>query len=177
MKGAILYKGRYGATEQYAHWLSEELSLPALDIDIVTADMLAQYDFIVAGASVYIGKMQNKRWLVRYCDLLKSKKLFLFVVCATPQNEKEKLNTILKTNIPPVLLDRFDIYFLQGRMIMSKLSWIDRLLLKMGAGLEKDPKTKKAMLREFDAVKKENIYSLLNAVNAYRKTPVYATEH
>jgi menaquinone-dependent protoporphyrinogen IX oxidase len=177
MKGAILYKGRYGATEQYSRWLSEELELPALDIDTVSAEMLAQYDFIIAGASVYIGKMQNRKWLSRYCERLKNKKLFLFVVCATPKTEREKLNTILQTNIPPVLLDKFDIYFLQGRMIMSRLSWIDRLMLKMGASLEKDPKTKKAMLQDFDAVKKENIYSLLDAVNAYRKTPVYATEY
>jgi menaquinone-dependent protoporphyrinogen IX oxidase len=177
MKGAILYKGKYGATEQYARWLSEELALPFLDIDTVSREMLAQYDFVIAGASVYVGKMQNRKWLLRYCDLLKSKKLFLFVVCATPKTEKEKLNTILNTSIPPVLLDKFDIYFLQGRMIMSKLSWIDRLMLKMGASLEKDPETKKRMLQDFDSVKKENIYSLLDAVNAYRKTPVYATEH
>ena len=169
MKGAIIFKGRYGATDQYAQWLGQELQLPVLDADAVNAGLLAQYDFVIAGGSVYVGKLQNRNWLRRFCDQLTGKKLFLFIVCATPQTEKEKLNTILRTNIPPVLLDRFDIYFLQGRLIKNKLSWMDRLILKMGASFEKDPERKKAMLNDFDKVKKENIYSLVQAVNAYRK--------
>ena len=28
MKGIIIYKGKYGATAQYAQWLGEELNFP-----------------------------------------------------------------------------------------------------------------------------------------------------
>lgn len=167
MKGAIIYKGKYGATRQYAEWLGEELHLPVLDLEIVSARMLAKYDYIIAGASVYAGKLQNKSWLNRNSKTLVGKKLFLFIVCATPSSEKEKLNGIIKANIPNALVNLADIFFLGGRLIISKLSWIDRLVLKMGASLEKDPARKKAMLRDFDSVKKENMKVLVHAVSAY----------
>lgn len=167
MKGAIVYKGKYGATRQYAEWLGEELQVPVLDPDIVSAEMLNKYDYIIAGASVYMGQLQNKSWLKRNSKILQGKKLFLFIVCATPSSEKEKLNGIIKANIPDALIPLADTYFLQGRMIISKLSWTDRLMLKMGARLEKDPATKKDMLRDFDSVKKDNLRSLIHAVSAY----------
>ena len=166
MKGAIIYKGKYGATRQYAEWLGEELHIPVLEPEIVTARMLSKYDYIIAGASVYAGRLQNKSWLNRNSQILAGKKLFLFIVCATPSSEKEKLNGIIKANIPDTLVNLADTFFLAGRLIKSKLGWIDRLVLKMGASLEKDPARKKAMLQDFDWVKKENIKNLVNAVAA-----------
>ena len=173
MKGAVIYKGKYGATCQYAQWLGEDLQISVLDSDTVTRELISQYDYIIAGGSVYVGKLLNKNWLLRYADLLKGKKLFLFIVCATPHSDMEKLKTIIRTNIPEALMDLFDIYFLRGRLIKSQLSWKDRLVLKMGASFEKDPEKKKAMLQDFDAVKKENISSLLQAVNTYRNPGEY----
>lgn len=167
MKGAILYKGKYGATRQYAEWLGEALDVPTLELEHVSARNLAKFDYIIAGASVYAGRLQNKSWLKRNSKILQGKKLFLFIVCATPSSEKEKLNEILNANIPDALVNRADTYFLRGRLIISKLSWTDRLVLRMGASLEKDPARKKAMLQDFDSVKKENINVLLQAVTAY----------
>lgn len=175
MKGAIIYKGKYGATAQYAAWLGEDLHLPVLDMDIMSEAMLVKYDYIIAGASVYAGKLQNKSWLKRQDNILQSKKLFLFIVCATPSSEKEQLNAIIKANIPKTLMNKADIFFMQGRLTISKLSWLDRLVLRMGARLEKDRDKKKAMLQDFDHVKRENIRSLVGAISAYtQQTPVIA---
>lgn len=167
MKGAIIYKGKYGATRQYAEWLGQELLLPVYELETTTASLLGSYDYIIAGASVYAGRLQNKSWLKHFGKILKSKKLFLFIVCATPASEKEKLNGIIKANIPHALIGHADTFFLRGRMVMSKLSWIDRLVLRLGASLEKDPATKKAMLTDFDSVKKDNLKSLVHAISAY----------
>lgn len=133
MKGAIIFKGKYGATRQYAEWLGEELHVPLLDLNIVSARKLAKYDYVIAGASVYASKLQNKSWLKRNCKVLQGKKLFLFIVCATPSSEKEKLNGIIKANIPEALIHLADTYFLGGRLITDNLSWTDRLVLRMGA--------------------------------------------
>jgi menaquinone-dependent protoporphyrinogen IX oxidase len=167
MKGAIIYKGKYGATRQYAELLAEQLHIPVLELEIVSPRMLAKYDYIIAGASVYAGKLLNKSWLKRNSKTLAGKKLFLFIVCATPSSEKEKLNGIIKANIPNTLVNLADIFFLGGRLIINKLSWIDRLVLKMGASLEKNPARKKAMLQDFDSVKKENIKALVYTVSVY----------
>ena len=52
-------------------------------------------------------------------------------------------------------------------MIMQKLSWKDRVMLKIGARLTKDPAAKKTMLTNYNNVRKENIAALLNAVRRF----------
>ena len=33
MKGLVIYKGKYGATEQYAMWIGQELQMPVVSSD------------------------------------------------------------------------------------------------------------------------------------------------
>jgi len=178
MKGLIIYKSKYGATRQYANWLSNELRLEVREPEDVTEKELTGYDFFVIGSSVYIGKLLIQDWLKKHLGVLHNKKLFLFIVCATSANEQEKLNTIVNNNIPFSILNKATIHFLHGKMIVKELSWFDRLLLKMGARMEKDPKVKKSMLTDFNSVKKENIAGLVQQVNAFfnKNTKDYARQ-
>lgn len=167
MKGVIIYKSKYGATSQYAQWLSEELKLPARQPDEISSQEIADCDFIILGSSVYIGKLLIRNWLKAHMDILQNKKLFIFIVCGTPPAEKEKLNMIVKSSIELSKLTQSSIYFLHGKMLMKELHWTDRFLLKMGASLEKDPNTKKEMLTNFNDVKKEHLAALMQEVNAF----------
>jgi menaquinone-dependent protoporphyrinogen IX oxidase len=169
MKGAIIYKGKYGATRQYANWLGEQLRLPVLELENAGPAIIAQFDYLLLGASVYIGKTKHKEWLARNVDLLQGKKLFYFIVCGTPQSEKQKLEQIIDKNIPAALLQPASVWFLPGRMIVKDLSWKDRMMLKMGARLEKNPAVKKNMLKDFDQVRVENLTSLIKAVMIYTR--------
>ncbi|HEX6426273.1 MAG TPA: hypothetical protein VF008_01255, partial [Niastella sp.] len=100
-------------------------------------------------------------------------RLLLFIVCATPADKTDILNQIAKQNIPPVLLEQCNLFFLRGRVVIKELSWGHRLMLKMVSWGTKDPVEKQAMVQGFDAVKKENIIPLINAVNAMQ-TPLRA---
>jgi menaquinone-dependent protoporphyrinogen IX oxidase len=164
MQGIIIYKGKYGATKQYANWLGEALALSVRTPETFTARQFAESDFVVIGSSVYIGAIQLKGWLQENANLLKTKKLFLFIVCATPAAEKEKIETIIKSNVPDSLRQQCDIYILRGRVIRHQLSWKDRLLLKIGSMAAKGPAQKEKMTTDFDGVKQENINVLVNAV-------------
>lgn len=164
MTGAIIYKGKYGATAQYATWLGSQLQVPVIEADSANADVIAKFDYLLLGASVYIGTTKHKEWLKQHADLLKTKKLFHFIVCATPPEAKEKLQPIINNNIPVSLLQPASLWFLPGRMIKKDLSWKDRFILKMGAMLEKNPASSKKMLTDFDNVKVEHISPLVKAV-------------
>lgn len=171
-KGAIICKSRYGATRQYAEWLGDDLHLRIFSPEEIDPVQLAQYDHLLIGTSVYIGKMLIKDWLKRYASILGDKKLFLFVVCATPSSEKEKQDQIIRANVPEGLIDKGSIFFLPGRLNIRQLSWKDRLILRMGARLEKDQHKKAAMTRDIDAVKRENISGILNAVGDLAATTI-----
>ena len=170
MKGVIVYKGKYGATKQYAEWLSTELKLPIKTPAELNAVALAQYDFVVAGGSIYVGKIGLKKWLQQHADLLNGKKVFLFIVCATPPDQTDKLELLRRENVPATLLNTCQVYFLHGRLVKKNLSLLDKFVLHMGAMLQKDPADRKKMLTDFDDVRKENLIPLVKD-GQYYTTP------
>ena len=167
MKSVIIYKGKYGATRQYAEWLGATLHLPLkTPEDLLEAD-IKTHDFIMMGSSVYIGKLLICDWIKQYAGILKNKNLLLFVVCGS-NNPKEQ-EKIIAQNIPQGVLDPSRIFFLPGRLIQSKLSWKDRFMLKVGAMMVKDPEAKKFMLQDRDNVKEENIREIVNISSSVLK--------
>jgi menaquinone-dependent protoporphyrinogen IX oxidase len=167
MKGIIIYKGKYGATLQYAEWLGEDLRLPVRTAEHIKEAQLNQYDFLLIGSSVYIGKLQIRKWLERNRTFLRNKKIFMFQVAGTPPSEKEKRQTYNRSSIPEAIINSCEFYFLPGKMVVKKLSWKDRFMLKLGARSTKDPAAKKAMLTDYDDVRKENIEQLVNRVREF----------
>ncbi|HEU5167454.1 MAG TPA: flavodoxin domain-containing protein [Chitinophagaceae bacterium] len=169
MKGLVIYKGKYGATKQYAMWIGQELRLPVASADRFPVDELQKYDYFILGSSVYIGKLEIKDWLKKNFDLLQSKKILFFQVSGSPPEQIEKRESYNKASLPSSILKKIQFYYLPGRMIMRNLSRWDRFMLKMGSKLTKDPIEKKAMLTDFDHVKKENILPLISAIRTYKE--------
>ncbi|QEC79246.1 flavodoxin domain-containing protein [Mucilaginibacter ginsenosidivorax] len=164
MNGIIVYQGKYGATEQYAQWLADELHMPFLKADEATPTILAGYDLVILGSSVYVGKLTIGKWLKRNSSILANKKIFLFIVCGTTAGDKAEQRLLLRTNLEPGVLKTTGVFFLPGRCVVSKLSWIDRFVLKLGAMLQKDPQKKAVMNHGFDHMNKKNLRSLVSAV-------------
>jgi len=167
MKGLVIYKGKYGATKQYAMWIGQELQLPVASADRFPVDELPKYDYIILGSSVYIGKLEIKDWLKKNFQVLQNKKIFFFQVAASPAEQMEKRESYNKASLSPTILERIRFYYLPGRMIMRNLSGWDRFMLKIGAKLIKDPVEKKAMLTDFDHVKKEKTFPLIETVRTF----------
>lgn len=132
MRGIIIFQSKYGATRQYAEWISKALQLPAVEADKVKPAQLATADFLVLGTSIYIGKMLIRNWLHQHEGQLAGKPIFLFVVCATQPEEQEKLNSYVIQNVPAPLLTHCHRYFLPGKIKFSELSLADKLKVRAG---------------------------------------------
>lgn len=163
MKGVIIYQGRYGATAQYARWLAESLGFPVLPAENVTPPILASYDLVVAGSSVYVGRLLLAKWLDRQAAELAGKKVLLFVVCGTTADDPEQQRQLISYNIGPALRKAIKLFFLPGRCDISKLSWKDQIILKMGAWLQKDPQKKALMNQGFDRMDQKYLAPLIAA--------------
>lgn len=174
MKGIVIYKGKYGATKQYAMWIGQELQLAVASADRFPIDELPKYDYFILGSSVYIGKLEMKSWVKKNFRVLQNKKIFFFQVAASPPQQIEKRESYNKASLSPDILKKIQFYYLPGRMIMRYLSAWDRFMLKMGARLTKDPVEKKKMLTDFNDVKKENIGPLIKSVRNF--TNIYEPE-
>lgn len=164
MKGIIIYKGKYGATRQYAGWLGNALDLPVIPAGAETTAQLSDADFVILGSSIYIGKLQLKKWIKENKDFLSSRKVYLFLVTGTPAEEKDKLIGYIKTNIPEVVRKKCKYFFFPGKLEFDKLSWSDKLLLKIGAWLSKGSKDE-IPLADYNRVDRQYIDSLVQAVN------------
>ena len=167
MDAVIIYKGKYGATRQYAAWLGEELKLLVQDTGTINGEQLNNYDTLIIGSSVYIGKLQIEKWLKNNLSFLRNKKIFFFQVAATPPEQKEKRQVYNETGIPKEIQGNCSFYFLHGRLNIKKLSWPDRLLLKAGASMVKNPTEKKAMLTDYDDVIRVNLNEMIGDIKKY----------
>jgi menaquinone-dependent protoporphyrinogen IX oxidase len=170
MKGIIIYKSKYGATKLYADWLSELARLPRVASDSFNTDSLPNYDYLLLGSSVYVGKLLIRNWIKHNLKSLLKKKIFLFVVCGTSLHEKVTLAKIARNNIPDEIRNNCEIFFLPGRLNKSILSLSDRILLRMGAAMTRDPNVKKNMMQDYNAVQKEALLPLLNATGRFTLT-------
>jgi menaquinone-dependent protoporphyrinogen IX oxidase len=164
MKGLIIYKGKYGATEQYAHMLAESTKFLLATPEELSENDLDRYDCIVLGSSVYIGKLQLKEWIADHAGELRKKKLFIFIVCGTRPDDKAKTDQIIRDNIPAELKSVARIYFMRGRMNKKKLSFKDGLMLRIGAFFTKNPIDKKNMLTDYDEVSAANLFPMVQSI-------------
>jgi len=167
MKGIIIYKGKYGATAQYAAWLADALGLPVVSTDQQASVDLSGYDYVMVGSPVYVGKLLMRDWLHENATVLQHKKVFVFIVNSASADDKQREDAVVKGNLPDELAKASKIYFLRGRVVINKLSWTDRLVVKLGAMMEKDPEKKALMRRGFDGVKRENVNPLIKAALEY----------
>jgi menaquinone-dependent protoporphyrinogen IX oxidase len=161
MKGLIIYQGKYGATDQYARWLAETLSMPLVGAESTTPALLTGYDLIILGSSVYVGKLVIANWLTENLSSLVNKKLFLFIVCGITANDKGEQQRVIDTNLDSKTAE---VFFLPGRCFIPGLNWKDRLTLKMGEWLQKDPKKKAVMRLGFDNMDRKYLNHLVTAV-------------
>jgi len=166
MDGIIIYQGKYGATKQYAHWLGQTLQMSVSKVDNVTPAVLDLYDTIIIGSSIYIGRLVLRDWLMKNDIRLKDKKLFIFIVYSFAVNDTAQQEEIIKNNFGPKIKSAAKLFFLPGRCIIAGLSWKDRLLLKLGAWLEKDPEKKAVMRNGFDHLDRNKLEPLIE--NIYR---------
>ncbi|MBS1604538.1 MAG: hypothetical protein JST42_17875 [Bacteroidetes bacterium] len=156
--GVIVFKTRYGTTLQYADWIRKELKTPLIDPERVDGQVLSHCDFLVIGTPVYMGKMLIADWLEDNQEFLRRSRLFLFVVC-TYFSDSEKQQAMIRENIPESLLACCKLFFLQGRLIVDKLSEEDARLVAVGDGT--------TQIHNSDPVHKANIIPLVEAVWAY----------
>jgi len=163
MKGIIIYKGKYGATRQYAIWLGAALHIPAIMAGTETLQQLNDADYIIMGTSIYIGKLQLRTWISQHRDILVNKKLLLFLVAGTPVTEKEKLQEYITANVDAEIRSRCNCFFLPGKLAFKKLSLPDKILLTIGAKLAKG-RGESIVVNDYNDVKKEHLSGIVDMV-------------
>ncbi|WP_336516641.1 flavodoxin domain-containing protein [Pollutibacter soli] len=161
MKSILIYSSKYGATRQYADWIGKALEIPIVDAEDAITHEIIQNDTFIIGSSVYIGRLRIRKWLKKNLDLLKNKRIILFLVCGTPVEEKEKWSEYIRQSVPEALMPKCSVHVLPGRMWFERVNAWDRFLLRLNASATSNKETKRMMLKGYDQVERKNIMPVL----------------
>jgi menaquinone-dependent protoporphyrinogen oxidase len=158
MKILIAYRTRYGFTRRCVEMIQERLHgrTEALDLKERSKPELGRFDVVLIGGSVYGGKIQREipRFCERYRDQLLKPRIGLFLSCLLEGDQAEDQ---LVSSFPPWLLARaFGRFCLGGELVVERLRWADRLLIRGIVGRVADRQT----------VRKAALERLVEAVNA-----------
>jgi len=165
MNAAIFYSGQYGSTEQYARWIGEATGLPVFDVNDRNADP-KKYDLLILGSSVIVYKLTIRNWVKRNWASIKNSRVILFTVSGIAAGPK--LDRWIAESLPKELIGKWEHVALRGRMDPKRVSWWDRMMLRVGAWNNTDPEGKKQELEGFDFVDKSSIESVLERIQRHR---------
>ena len=169
MKTLIIYGSNHGCAKKCAELLEENLKGEVDIVDIrkdITLD-LNNYDKVVIGGSIYMGKIQKEIEEVceSYCDNLKEKKLGLFICCMNEENVEKQI----KDNFPEklILSAKVQEYF-GGAFNFKDMNFFERFIIRkvFKSLANTNDKFKGIDMKKFvDMIERENIENFAKAMN------------
>jgi len=141
MKTAIIYLSKHGTTEKVARKIQS--LMPNEDVTLINMKSqkhpeLTSFDRIIIGGSVYAGTVSKK--LMKFCQIhepvLSVKELGLFVCGMEPNPDKQlvELNSAFPESLRSCAKSSA---FLGGEFLIDKMNFIEKLIIKKIAHVEK----------------------------------------
>jgi menaquinone-dependent protoporphyrinogen oxidase len=163
MKGIIIYKTKYGSTEQYAKWLGEDLGFDVVPVNKVKR--LADYDTVILGSCVRMGRAGIAGWVKRSWSKLADKKL-AYYTCSGALPTDPMLQEYFAKAFPENVRSKLSYFPLNGRFIFGDLNWLDSKLMNMAINMTKktNPEEASAMAEEYDRVNRDDIKPLVTYI-------------
>lgn len=131
MKTIVLYKSKYGSSEQYASWIADSLSCLAKRVKDINKDELKAYDVIIYAGGLYAGAVNGFGAIKKQLHNLQDKKIILCMVGATPPEATEKYLEVFNRNVPEEYRNTIKWFALRGNQLFSKMSFMHRIMMKV----------------------------------------------
>ena len=133
MKSIILYTTRYGSAAEVAKRIQKEIGADCLTCNIMKEDApsLDQFDTVILGGSVYIGKIQKKltSYMIANLPQLLTKKIGVYI-CAGAKNPEDR-DKELTDVFPAELLAHAVVKNVLGyAFYFEKMKFLDRFIMK-----------------------------------------------
>ena len=132
MKTLILLSSKYGTTEKCGSLLREKLKGEVELVNIKKGNIpeLDQFDRVIIGSSVYVGKISKNisEFLLANLNTLKTKEIALFICCMAEGEEGEKeINSVYPEELLAVAIAKG---CFGGEFVFSKMNFFEKLIIK-----------------------------------------------
>ena len=125
----ILYRTKYGNTEQYARWIAEDVQADLVKIEDFDTARFDQYNAIIIGSPTYMGKIQTRDFLEKNWNILQTKQVFLFNTGLFPEESPESKKSF--ELIPAHIREHIEYIKLPGMIDMKKLKFTEKLIARL----------------------------------------------
>lgn len=148
-KTLILYASKYGCTEDCAKYLGSKLNHPVETADLTNSTIadVQNYDWVVIGSPIYIGKIRKevKLFCKRNLHQLLTKNVVLFLSCTTPEQAAD----FFKSNFPVELLAHArECTNFGGELRRQKMGFFDKKITDLVA--KSEPKQIEVLYKNID---------------------------
>ena len=132
MKSIVIYNSKTGFTKKYADWISEAAGCEAVPLKKAGKIKLADYDAIVFGSWCMAEAITKIEWFKKQLPGLTAagKKLFVFLVGASPAEAPEAQNALRK-NFTDDEWSKIKAFYCPGGLNYEKMGWGSKTMLKM----------------------------------------------
>lgn len=137
MKSIIIYSTKYGSVEKAAKTLKSKMSGEVLLVNVIkeTVPSLDEYDNVILGGSIYMGKTQKEltNYISKNLPLLMNKRIGLFICAGLPDPQARAKE--LASAFPPELYDHAVCKEILGHEInYEKINFFDKMVMKAVKG-------------------------------------------
>mgnify|MGYP001592146584 CR=1 FL=1 len=173
MKTIVIYKSKTGFTKKYAEWIAEALSADVFNVSKVDINVVAGYDTVIYGGSLYAVGIIGVKYITQNLDKLKGKKVVVFATGASPSSD-EVIREVKDKNFTSNEQKHIQFFYLRGGFDYGKISPFDKALMtllkwkiKMKKELTPEAKGMLSMYEKpVDFTMKKNIDKIITYVNS-----------
>ena len=150
MKTLITYKSKTGFAEKYARMIAEELGCSIIPLKQMTAEKMSEYDTVVFGGGIYAGSINGLKKAKAMFEKSTAKDFVVFATGGTPNEAaSESVKEMWNVNLGSEA-EKIPHFYLQAGISYEKMSFPDKLLMKMFASMLAKKKDKTATEKGFE---------------------------
>ncbi len=129
-KTVVIYKSKYGSTEQYARWIAEELKCDLVRAEDFKAKSFSQYDNIIFGGGLQAGGIKGLELIKKNWKDIKDKKIVIFAV-GLSVDDKDNRMQVRDINLDKPELKGLTIYYCKGAYHPEQVKGLDKGIMKV----------------------------------------------
>lgn len=133
-KAVVIYQSKYGSTEKYARWISEELSCDLFKRSDFKDKMFDSYDVIIYGGALFAGGLSGISLIAKNFERIRNKSLVLFscgLADPTSETNIKNIRQSLSKSLTAEMFDAAKVFHLRGGINYSKLGFVHKTLMSM----------------------------------------------
>lgn len=135
MKTLITYKSKTGFAEKYARMIAEDIGCSVIPFKQMTAEKMSEYDTVVFGGGIYACSINGLIKAKAMFEKSTAKSFVVFAVGGTPNEAaSESVREMWSVNLGSEA-EKIPHYYLQAGICYEKMSFPDKLLMKMFASM------------------------------------------